>query len=100
MITKFYFIRDEKQRPVETVCLLVATDGRSWAKGRAVCHSEKDIPNKKWGKHIAYHRALKALTERSHLINPDGQFARAEYCEDLKGRDKVLIGHLVDAIPF
>ena len=51
---KYYYIRDERKRPIITVCLVRAerANGNDIARGIAVC-SEKDSPCKKVGRAIA-----------------------------------------------
>lgn len=66
---KYYYIRDERKRPIITVCLVRAerANGDDIARGIAVC-SEKDSPCKKVGRAIAKARAIYALTsEKDNL---------------------------------
>ncbi|MHA1408524.1 MAG: hypothetical protein ACTSSG_14255 [Candidatus Heimdallarchaeaceae archaeon] len=60
----YYYIRDEKNRPMITVCLLEETNyynlTKKYTRGVALC-SEKDIPCKKVGRKIAKQRASYAL---------------------------------------
>ena len=60
----YYYERDEENRPVITHCLL-NSDG-VLAKGVAKC-SEKDNPDKRLGKQIAYGRAYHALMGCSQM---------------------------------
>lgn len=57
----YYYIRDAKNRPMTTICLL--EDGGEVSKGIALC-SDKDIPCKKAGRKIARERAIYAMTNR------------------------------------
>ena len=57
-LTKYYYIRDSKNRPVVTVCLLVR-DG-SVARGVAICN-DQDAPCKRIGRNLARGRAVAAL---------------------------------------
>lgn len=57
----YYYLRDPKNRPVVTVCLLI--DGTQIARGVAIC-SNRDVPYKKRGRGIAKARALYALALR------------------------------------
>ena len=63
---RFYYNRDEWQRPIETVCLI--TDGKDFARGIARCNLELDSISKKLGRTIAKGRALKALHLKNDLI--------------------------------
>jgi hypothetical protein len=63
MKTFFYYDRDDKNRPIGTICF--ATDGKRYARGVAVC-SENDNPCKKTGRRIAQSRALKAFYANKH----------------------------------
>lgn len=62
--TKFYYLRDPKNRPVVTVCLMQAANAHyqePWlARGIAIC-SPNDNPCKKTGRALARKRALAAL---------------------------------------
>ena len=55
---KYYYIRDEKNRPIITVCLIKIAD--DIGRGIAIC-SNQDIPCKKVGRSIAKTRAVYAL---------------------------------------
>jgi len=63
----YYYIRDSKNRPMVTVCLLEEINysnlTTAYAKGIALC-SEKDIPCKKVGRKIAKERAVYALFKK------------------------------------
>lgn len=63
----YYHLRDARNRPVVTVCLLV--EGRALARGIAIC-SPKDNPKKALGRAIAKGRALKGFVEgrTTHLV--------------------------------
>ena len=63
----YYHLRDERSRPVVTVCLLI--EKNTMARGVAIC-SPKDNPKKKIGRAIAKGRALKGFTEgvTTHLV--------------------------------
>ena len=54
---KFYYLRDEKNRPIITVCIIKISDGV--ARGVAIC-SDQDVPKKSIGRDIAEGRAYKA----------------------------------------
>ena len=58
----FYYLRDNANRPVITVCILAAND--LTARGAAIC-SLRDSPCKRTGRAIAKGRALQALIKRS-----------------------------------
>ena len=58
----FYYLRDDKNRPIITVCLIAVEEG-TLARGVAIC-SDKDQPNKKIGRAIARGRAIKALKRK------------------------------------
>lgn len=66
----FYYIRDDRRRPVITVCIL-SENGVAKAKGMAVC-SLQDNPSKKVGREIAKNRAYHAFTKKVH----------AEFCRE------------------
>jgi len=59
--TKYYYIRDDHNRPVVTVCEIEANGDR--ARGIAIC-SPRDSVSKERGKLIAHGRAVKAMIER------------------------------------
>jgi len=56
----YYYIRDEKNRPMTTICIMQDEHSEDVSKGIAFC-SEKDIPCKKVGRKIARERAKYAL---------------------------------------
>ena len=56
--TRYYYIRDGRNRPVITVCLLKI--GKQLSRGVALC-SDKDNPCKKTGRNIARGRAEQAM---------------------------------------
>jgi len=58
MKTFYSYIRDTRNRPIITRCIVKGDNG--FAFGQAFC-SRRDNPCKKIGKQIAYGRALKAL---------------------------------------
>lgn len=64
-IIKYYYIRDNQNRPTITVCLIKDSEGNI-SRGIAIC-SDKDQPCKKVGRNIAKERAIYAITE-----NKDG----------------------------
>ena len=57
-MTYYYYLRDYKNRPLITVCLL--KQNGDVARGVAIC-SEKDNPNKSVGRNIARGRAVQAI---------------------------------------
>ena len=57
----FYYVRDTKNRPVITVCLIVGE--RGIGRGVSVC-SVNDNPEKVIGRDISNRRALKAYWEQ------------------------------------
>lgn len=63
----YYYFRDEKNRPMTTICLMRETNYYDLTyeigKGVSLC-SDKDIPCKKVGRKIAKQRASYALSER------------------------------------
>ena len=69
----FYYLRDAKNRPVVTVCLIRERKDDApdaFYRGVAVC-SLKDQPNKKIGRAIAYERACQATccgSDLSHIV--------------------------------
>jgi len=63
--TYFYYVRDDNNRPVITVCLIVGEYGIG--KGIAIC-SVNDNPEKAVGRDIAKRRALKAYWKRMNGI--------------------------------
>jgi len=60
MKERYYYLRDEKNRPMTTICLMERNG--IITKGVALC-SEKDIPCKKVGRKIAKERAKHAMLE-------------------------------------
>ena len=58
----YYYKRDERNRPMTTICLM--KEGVHISKGVAFC-SEKDIPCKKVGRKIAEERARYALLKHT-----------------------------------
>ena len=61
MNEKYYYLRNTKNEPVATICLLgIAT---KLSRGVAIC-SHQDMPRKRIGRAIARGRAQKALWER------------------------------------
>jgi hypothetical protein len=56
---RFYYIRDDENKPRVTVCLYQYSDCRSPTRGIALC-SPVDNPCKKTGRAIALGRAMKA----------------------------------------
>ena len=63
---QFYYLRDEHNRPIVTVCLMYIEGYVS--RGIALC-SPKDNPCKKIGRGIAYNRASKAIAYNQGLLN-------------------------------
>lgn len=59
--TYFYHLRDDKKRPVVTICLLKDFNGRVH-RGISIC-SPRDFPRKVVGRGIAYSRALSAYNQ-------------------------------------
>lgn len=68
---KYYYIRDEKNRPVITICLM--KDGNKISRGLSVC-SEKDSPCKKVGRAIAKARAVYALNSEKNNLEMNRHF--------------------------
>lgn len=64
MQIKYYYIRDNQNRPTITVCLIKDSEGNI-SRGIAVC-SDKDQPCKKMGRNIAKESAVHAITEKQH----------------------------------
>ena len=54
----YYYLKDNKNRPIVTVCLL--SSGQAYSRGIAVC-SNMDQPCKRKGRQIAKGRAIQAL---------------------------------------
>ena len=78
METKFYYLRDEANRPLVTVCLATDTKGQHY-RGIAIC-SPKDNPVKRVGKQIALGRVFRALHRK---IESDPVY-RSEACYILR----------------
>ena len=66
--TIFYYLRDNQNRPLITVCLHKING--AICRGIAIC-SDKDNPSKKTGKTIAFGRAMRARKSKkeSEIIN-------------------------------
>ena len=62
MQIKYYYIRDNKNRPIITICLIKDSESNI-SRGIAIC-SDKDQPCKKVGRNIARERAIYAITEK------------------------------------
>ena len=62
-MVKFYYFRDEKNRPRITRCIIRDEFGNIGI-GTAIC-SKQDNPNKKTGKGISLGRAIKTLKNNS-----------------------------------
>lgn len=58
-----YYLRDERRRPLVTVCLLKDMEDGATARGVAIC-SPSDNPEKKYGRQIAETRAFAALEKK------------------------------------
>lgn len=63
MKTRYYYLRDSKNSPLVTICLIEKDN--IVGKGVAIC-SMLDLPNKKVGRTIARGKALKALGKQEH----------------------------------
>jgi hypothetical protein len=74
MKERIYYERDEKNRPIVTVCLLQING--AFARGLAVC-SPQDNPDKKVGRKIARQRAGYAVKTRSNNCLMNSQKALA-----------------------
>lgn len=61
----FYYLRDKKNRPVVSVCLI--EDGGQVARGMAIC-SHMDQPCRKTGRSIAAQRAKAAINDRCERL--------------------------------
>lgn len=66
MRIKYYYLRDSKNEPRLTRCLVETEDGEI-AIGSAIC-SYSDFPNKKVGRKIALNRALHALSSKENVL--------------------------------
>ncbi len=99
----FYYLRDKKNRPIITVCLLKANG--DIARGVAIC-SDKDNPCKKTGRKIAKDRAIYAMkTKKQTSCYINRQIARtritfteglrpdfkAEFCPSLTRYERQLL---------
>lgn len=79
MEERIYYERDDKKRPIITVCILEDPNGKHYYKGTAVC-SPKDAPRKSFGRMLAYGRATKAFVNGDKTaMCPDG-FAFKKCC--------------------
>lgn len=88
----YYYMRDDKKRPVQTYCLIINKnnlDGEH-ARGMAFC-SEKDQPCKKIGRAIASGRAVKALKEKHDLYDKSNKLCVASYKPILTDFEKHLL---------
>ena len=65
MKTKYYHFRDEKSRPIVTVCILETENG--CYSGMSLC-SQNDNPDKSLGRLISFNRAMKVF-ENEHFDN-------------------------------
>ena len=72
MVTKFYYIRDGKNQPIITVCLLKDED-TNVAWGKSSC-SHLDNPCKKVGRKIAKQRALWSMATEENGCKLQGDF--------------------------
>lgn len=71
---KYYYLRDELDKPRVTVCVIKGDDGKI-SRGLSLC-SFLDNPCKKEGRQKAYGRALKAFFNRqSYDLLEDNLFA-------------------------
>jgi len=84
---RFYYNRDEWQRPIETVCLI--TDGKDFARGIARCNLELDCISKKLGREIAKGRAVKTMILKKNLGFLDGTL-RGQFNPELTDFEKRL----------
>jgi hypothetical protein len=66
---KYYYLRDENNHPLVTVCLILRQDqeGLSFGKGLAFCSPQEKQINKKVGRRLSCDRACMALTKKSHF---------------------------------
>ena len=64
MKTRYYYIRDDKNRPITTICLL--KEGKETSRGVSIC-SDQDVPCKKVGRKIAFERAVYALANQTSV---------------------------------
>lgn len=84
----YYYVRDDRRRPIITVCLLVE-GGQAIAKGVAVC-SQLDNPSKQIGRSIAKGRAVKVLNYHAE---------RYDYFTCQKAFEVLNLGVWPDIIP-
>ena len=91
MKIRYYYNRDEHNRPVETICLL--SDKGTITKGIAICNLDLDSISKKLGRKIARGRAMKAMKMgyNLHHANTKSKFIRAYYNPALTEFEKRLI---------
>ena len=76
----FYYFRDEKNRPLITVCLDHDVSNGTLYRGIAIC-SPKDNPNKRTGKSIASGRAIQAWKNKRNSGKVNRNEARYIYNE-------------------
>jgi len=62
MDIKFWYVRDEKNIPVVTICEIRNKKDRIISYGLAIC-SKSDNPCKRIGREISFKRAIYCLTE-------------------------------------
>ena len=80
---RYYYVRDDRRRPVITVCLMLDQDGKVAARGMSVC-SKSDNPCKKTGRKIAWQRAEFALSQKCFSIFTSTHFITQRACEVLE----------------
>ena len=86
---KFYYIRDEEERPIITVCIYKNIFLGTVSKGTAIC-SEQDIPNKKIGRAIAGGRAKKAALN----LGSSGLVKRNDVADELHAHFSMPMGRI------
>jgi hypothetical protein len=67
MQERFYYYRDDKGRPLVTVCELFTLTNELMGTGIAIC-SPKDEPNKRVGRAIARQRAFHAFKTHTNKL--------------------------------
>ena len=87
MKIRYYYNRDEMNRPVETICLV--SDEDTITKGIAICNLDLDSISKKLGREIARGRAMKAMSIRKTLRTKE--FIRAYFNPALTDFEKRLV---------
>jgi len=79
----YYYLRDDANRPLVTVCLSTDINGRHY-RGVAIC-SPKDNPVKRVGRQIAQGRVFRAM-HRNQAGDPVYRDEAYQVLQDVKGR--------------